>query len=82
MLSSVVGAALVLASEAEGEHHEIVNELPFPSFYFGLIAFGALIALLLLTYAFKSVSTRHPDRDGMHEGPHDAPHDARAGSGH
>lgn len=81
MLSSVAGAAAVLTAEVAGEH-EVVNELPFPSIYFGVIAFAALVALLLLTYAFRSVSTRHPDRDGMHDGPHDAPHDARAGSGH
>jgi len=75
----MLSRAYVLAVEGE---HEVVNELPFDSFYFGLIAFGALIAVLLLTYSFRSVGTRHPDRDGMHEGPHDAPHDARAGSGH
>lgn len=70
-----------VVTAVEGEH-EIVTELPFDSFYFGVIAFAALIALLLLTYAFRSVGSRHPDRDGMHEGPHDAPHDARAGSEH
>ncbi|MEJ5945170.1 hypothetical protein WDZ17_07645 [Pseudokineococcus basanitobsidens] len=66
----------VLASgEAE---HEAVNELPFDSFFFGLIAFGALIAVLLVTYAFRSVGSRHRDHDGLHDGPHAAPHDAGA----
>ncbi|WP_299035504.1 hypothetical protein [uncultured Pseudokineococcus sp.] len=78
----MLSRAVVQAADGEvdGAHEMLVNELPFDSFYFGLIAFSALIAVLLLTYAFRSVGTRHPDRDGMHEGPHSGPHDA--GSGH
>jgi hypothetical protein len=34
-------------------------ELPFEPIVFGIAGFGALIALLLVTYAFRSVGTRH-----------------------
>ncbi|MEV7972267.1 hypothetical protein [Cellulomonas sp. NPDC089187] len=44
------------AAEAAAEHG---NELPFSPVVFGLAGFGVLIALLLVTYAFRSVGTRH-----------------------
>ncbi|MBO1750726.1 hypothetical protein J4G33_02805 [Actinotalea sp. BY-33] len=47
-------AALLAAEEAE-----VVNHLPMAPEAFGLVAFGALMALLAVTYAFRSVGTRH-----------------------
>jgi len=51
-----VHAAIVAAAEQAAEH---TNDLPFPPVVFGLAAFGSLVALLLVTYAFRSVGTRH-----------------------
>lgn len=34
-------------------------ELPIPPVGYGLLAFGALLSLLAITYAFRSVGTRH-----------------------
>ncbi|MFF1531255.1 hypothetical protein [Cellulomonas sp. NPDC058312] len=44
------------AAEAAAEH---TTELPFSPVVFGLVAFGVLLALLLVTFAFRSVGTRH-----------------------
>jgi hypothetical protein len=46
--------AALLAAEASAE-----ATLPIPPAAFGLIAFGALIALLAVTYAFRNVGSRH-----------------------
>jgi len=51
-----VHAALISAAEQAAEH---TTELPFPPVVFGLGAFGGLVAMLLITYAFRSVGTRH-----------------------
>jgi hypothetical protein len=48
--------AVLLAAE---ESHEAASALPIAPEGFGLIAFGALLVLLAVTYAFKSVGTRH-----------------------
>jgi hypothetical protein len=48
--------AALLAVEAVAEH---ANQLPVSPVAFGLTAFGGLVALLLVTYAFRSVGTRH-----------------------
>ncbi len=48
--------AALHAAEAAAEHS---SDLPFAPEVFGLAGFGALIALLLVTYAFRSVGTRH-----------------------
>jgi hypothetical protein len=37
----------------------VVNELPIPAEAFGLLALTGLMALLFVTYAFRSVGTRH-----------------------
>lgn len=42
---------------------EIVNELPIPPFFYGLIAFGILLFMLIVTFAFKSVGLRHEAHD-------------------
>lgn len=51
----MLAAAVVHAAEESAK----VTELPIPPLAFGLLAFGALAALLLVTYAFRSVGTRH-----------------------
>jgi hypothetical protein len=48
--------AVLLAAQEAAEH---TTELPFPPVVFGLSAFAGLVALLLVTYAFRSVGTRH-----------------------
>ena len=35
------------------------GELPFPAPVFGLVAFGLLMFLLLVTFAFRNVGKRH-----------------------
>ncbi|HWS58089.1 MAG TPA: hypothetical protein VN257_06075 [Actinotalea sp.] len=47
---------VLLAAE---EHAEAATQLPIPPVGFGLLAFGGLLALLAVTYAFRSVGTRH-----------------------
>lgn len=37
----------------------VVNELPIPPAAIGLLAFAALMTLLFVTFAFRSVGTRH-----------------------
>ncbi|CAM5781006.1 hypothetical protein [Cellulomonas persica] len=49
-------AALIVAAE---EAAEKANELPFPPVVFGIGAFAGLVAMLLFTYAFRLVGTRH-----------------------
>ena len=49
-------ALLSAAAEVAEEHH---NELPIPPIAFGLLAFTALIGLLFVTFAFRSVGSRH-----------------------
>jgi len=36
-----------------------VNALPFPPVVFGVGAFAGLVALLLVTYAFRNLGSRH-----------------------
>lgn len=44
---------------ASAEESEVVNHLAAPPVAFGVTAFVILTALLLVTYAFRSVWTRH-----------------------
>ncbi len=37
----------------------VVNELPIPPVAYGLLAFAVLMGLLFVTFAFRSVGTRH-----------------------
>ena len=50
-----VHAVLRLAEDSAAH----ANELPFSPVVSGVLAFGGLVALLLVTYAFRSVGTRH-----------------------
>ncbi len=52
-------SALVLLSGAAEGTAEVHNEIPIPAEAFGGIAFGGMMFLLLVTWAFKSVGTRH-----------------------
>jgi len=45
----------ILAAAAEGAH----AESSIPPVAIGLAAFAGLMALLFITYAFRSVGTRH-----------------------
>jgi hypothetical protein len=38
---------------------EQTRELPFPPAVFGIAAFGGLVVLLLVAYAFRSIGSRH-----------------------
>ncbi|MBO9570173.1 MULTISPECIES: hypothetical protein [Cellulomonas] len=49
-------ATLIAAAEETAAH---ASELPFPPVVFGVGAFVGLLAMLLVTYAFRSVGTRH-----------------------
>jgi diketogulonate reductase-like aldo/keto reductase len=53
-----VHAALLAAEKAA----EATNEAAIPPAGVGLLAFGALVVLLAVTYAFRSVGLRHIDR--------------------
>lgn len=46
----------ILVAAAEEAHH---TELAIPAEAIGLLAFGGLMGLLFITYAFRSVGTRH-----------------------
>lgn len=48
---------MVTAVLAETEH--VVNELPIPAVAIGLLVFTGLMALLFVTFSFRSVGTRH-----------------------
>ena len=50
-----MNVALRLAAEVT-EH---ANEIPAEPIWFGIAGFGGLVTLLLITYAFRSVGSRH-----------------------
>lgn len=52
----MIGAILASAAAEESEH---ANSLPMSPELFGLATLGTLLALLLVTWAFRSVGTRH-----------------------
>ncbi|AEE46539.1 hypothetical protein [Cellulomonas fimi] len=49
-------SVLIAAAEETAAHG---SELPFPPVVFGVGAFVGLVAMLLFTFAFRSVGTRH-----------------------
>ncbi len=49
--------AILASGAAEGSEH--ANTLPMSPLAFGLVTMGALLGLLLVTWAFRSVGTRH-----------------------
>jgi hypothetical protein len=50
---------LAAAAQVAQENAEATIHLPIPPVGYGIVAFGVLIGLLLVTYAFRSVGTRH-----------------------
>jgi hypothetical protein len=49
----------------------IVNELPMSPLGYGLLAIGTFAVLLAITFAFRSVGTRHGGGPGQNgTGPH------------
>lgn len=52
-----VDVSTIIAAAEAG--HEVVNELPIPPVAYGIIAFAGLMGLLFVTYAFRSLGTRH-----------------------
>lgn len=52
-------SALVHLAGTAGETAEVQNQLPMPAEAFGLGALGTFAFLLLVTWAFKSVGSRH-----------------------
>lgn len=57
----------ILASE-EVVHHGA--QLPFNSFFFGLIAMGAFIALGGITWSYRNVANRHNHKSQSHSAHH------------
>ncbi len=51
----MIAAMLTAAAETEERHREI----PLPAEAYGLLALAALVGLLLVTFAFRSVGSRH-----------------------
>lgn len=49
-------ATIAVASEA-GSH--VVNELPFPAPFFGLITLSIFVVLGVVTFSFRDVANRH-----------------------
>lgn len=48
---------ILLSAAATTE--EVHRELPIPPAAFGILAFASLMTLLFVTFAFRSVGTRH-----------------------
>ena len=46
-------------TEVADAGNAVVTELAIPAPAYGLLAFSGLMALLFITYAFRSLSTRH-----------------------
>ncbi|MCG7422005.1 hypothetical protein KW076_09110 [Micrococcus porci] len=66
----MLNSALVLAAAEEGHH--VVNELPIPPVWFGIIVFLLLMAGLLAILSMRSVGLRHaePTTAVQHHGTH------------
>jgi hypothetical protein len=56
-MQTVIGVTVITQILASTEH--VVNELPIPAPAIGLLAFAGLMSLLFITFAFRSVGTRH-----------------------
>ena len=48
-----------MITEVTETSSHVVNELPIPAEAIGLLAFTGLMAMLFVTYAFRSIGTRH-----------------------
>ncbi|WP_169746412.1 hypothetical protein [Demequina pelophila] len=48
-----------MITEVATTAEHVVNELPIPAPAIGLLAFTGLMGLLFVTYAFRSLGSRH-----------------------
>ncbi|MBN9636052.1 MAG: hypothetical protein J0H22_12790 [Actinobacteria bacterium] len=55
-------ATAVLAAEEGGHASHVVNELWFPAPLFGVIMFVLFLAFALVTFSFRDVANRHPEK--------------------
>ncbi len=46
------------------------NELPMHPFFYGLIVFGGLMALAVVTWSYRHVANRHSHKVDSHSGHH------------
>ncbi|MDO4241719.1 MAG: hypothetical protein Q4C71_04215 [Microbacteriaceae bacterium] len=53
-----MSAFIAVASEAA----HTVHELPVPAIVYGAVAFVALTALAIVTFSFRDVANRHPEK--------------------
>lgn len=67
-------SAIYAASEAV----HVVNELPFPAFFFGLITLVILGSFVLVTMSYGSVANRHSEKAEKYAREHGGEH----GQGH
>ena len=58
-----MASAITLASE-------VVNELPFPPWVFGVVFLVGFFALALVTYSYRNVANRHSHKRAPHSGGH------------
>lgn len=50
---------LLLVAAEEGHH--VVNELPMPTFMYGVLALIAFLVIMLITYGFRNSWHRNPE---------------------
>lgn len=50
-----------IAAASEGASH-VVNELPIPTYAYGIIAFVLFVALAAVTFSFRDVANRHAEK--------------------
>lgn len=55
---------------AEVVEHAGGVELPFPAFFFGVIAMGVFILLGLITWSYRDVANRHDQKASNSKGGH------------
>ncbi|MEF2976595.1 hypothetical protein [Subtercola sp. YIM 133946] len=73
---SVTTSAIVLADE-------VVNQLPFPGFFFGLIAFVLFLTFGFVMWSYRDVANRHPKKSAEFAQTHDLHgHGDRTGADH
>ncbi len=60
---SLIHAAVVVAAEAERH-----NELPMPSFMFGVITLAVFALLALVVWSYRDVANRHRQVSGRRGG--------------
>lgn len=56
----------ILASEAVVHH----AELPIPTFFYGVIAMGAFLALAGVTWSYRNVANRHEHKTSSQQAHH------------